>query len=118
MVDVARHTRRLGSALRASGDVHSERSVTAMDCAMHPLLAQCVRRRLFAISGMTSRPKSARPAGAASASKCSLGRRTKFVGGVVTPRPPHELPATYTWADPMRMSSVFLGLANGGLKWI
>jgi hypothetical protein len=72
MSDVAGHTRRLGSAPRASaGDVHSERAVTDMDCAMHPLLARCVRRRTIACT--THEAKPARPVGAANRSDESYG---------------------------------------------
>ena len=95
MIDVAGHARSLGSAPRASaGDVHSERAVTAMDCSMHPLLARCVRRRTIACT--THEAKPTQPAGGGSASCSVLGRRPLFKGGVVTPRPPCRMPATYT----------------------
>jgi hypothetical protein len=115
MVDVADHTRRLGSALRASaGDVHSERSVTTMDCAMHPLLARCVRRRVFVVCTTEAEP--ARATGGGGASCSVLGRRPLFKGGVVTPRPPCRLPATYSRSNCVRSASAFLGLAKEGQR--
>jgi hypothetical protein len=71
--------------------------------------------RLFAIVADSADP-SQRPTTADDDDARVWGRRTKFKGGVVTPRPPCRLPATCCWSNWLRSASVFLGLDREGRR--
>jgi hypothetical protein len=78
-----------------------------MDDRVHSLSASWCVRRLFAIACTTGQPRPARPAGGVGA---CVGKELSSIlrgGGEVTPTPPYRLPATYSWADPMRMNADF-----------
>jgi hypothetical protein len=103
-----------GDGLRAR---YRSTGAVVMDGVVHSLsaLSWCVRR-LFAIACTTCEAKPARVAGRWPLGAFSLGRRPLLKEGVVTPRPPRRLPATYSRRDWLRSHSGFSGLAKEGQR--
>ena len=87
-----------------------------MDSAMqsiHPRPRRCVR--LFCDYSHDP-PGQDQPGGRRQRGVFSLGRRPLLKGGVVTPRPPCRLAATYTGSNWLRSALAFSGLAKEGQR--